>query len=91
MEEVRGLPPLWLLADMIMQNLREEVAMDVDDDEDGTQQPRQVQDYGIEVDFDSLDDDDREVCAHRPPLRHCILIAVLRTGRPRPSLSLTRK
>jgi hypothetical protein len=35
--------------------------MDVDDDEDGTQQPRRVQDYGIEVDFESLDDDDREV------------------------------
>ncbi|KAF8214101.1 condensin complex subunit SMC1 [Mycena galopus ATCC 62051] len=42
------------------ENLREEVAMDVDDDEDGTQQPRRVSDYGIEVDFDSLDDDDRD-------------------------------
>ncbi|KAJ6560360.1 condensin complex subunit SMC1 [Mycena capillaripes] len=42
------------------ENLREEVAMDVDDDEDGTQQPRRVQDYGIEVDFEALDDDDRE-------------------------------
>lgn len=44
------------------QNLREEVAMDVDEDEDGTQQPRRVQDFGIEVDFESLDDDDRQVC-----------------------------
>ncbi|KAJ7638242.1 condensin complex subunit SMC1 [Roridomyces roridus] len=42
------------------ENLREEVAMDVDEDEDGTQQPRKVQDFGIEVDFDELDDDDRE-------------------------------
>ncbi|KAK7054035.1 structural maintenance of chromosomes protein [Favolaschia claudopus] len=42
------------------ENLREEVAMDVDEDEDGTQQPRRVQDYGIEVDFEALDDDDRE-------------------------------
>ncbi|KAJ7497178.1 condensin complex subunit SMC1 [Mycena latifolia] len=42
------------------ENLREEVAMDVDEDEDGTQQPRRVQDFGIEVDFEGLDDDDRE-------------------------------
>jgi hypothetical protein len=34
--------------------------MDVDDD-DGTQRPRQVQDYGIEVDFDSLTEE-RAVC-----------------------------
>ncbi|KAJ8594932.1 RecF/RecN/SMC protein [Rhizopogon salebrosus TDB-379] len=40
------------------ENLREEVAMDVDDD-DGTQRPRQVQDYGIEVDFDSLTEEER--------------------------------
>ena len=35
--------------------------MDVDGDEEGTQRPRQVQDYRIEVDFEDLDDDDREV------------------------------
>jgi hypothetical protein len=35
--------------------------MDVDDD-DGTQQPRQVQDYGVEVDFDSLTEEERAVC-----------------------------
>lgn len=34
--------------------------MDVDEDEDATQVPKRVQDYGIEVDFDSLDDEDRE-------------------------------
>lgn len=44
-----------------LQNLRDEVAMDVDEDEDGTQRPRQVQDYGIEVDFDALDDEERAV------------------------------
>ncbi|KAF9454363.1 condensin complex subunit SMC1 [Macrolepiota fuliginosa MF-IS2] len=41
------------------ENLREEVAMDIDEDEDGTQRPKAVADYGVEVDFDSLDDDDR--------------------------------
>ncbi|KZV80769.1 condensin complex subunit SMC1 [Exidia glandulosa HHB12029] len=41
------------------ENLRDEVAMDVDD-EDGTQQPKTVQDYGIEVNFDTLDDEERE-------------------------------
>jgi structural maintenance of chromosome 1 len=46
---------------IFFQNLREEVAMEVDEDEDGTQRPRKVQDFGIEVNFDSLDDDEREV------------------------------
>lgn len=40
--------------------MRDEVAMDVDEDEDATQRPKQVQDYGIEVDFDELDEDVRE-------------------------------
>ena len=35
--------------------------MDVDDDEDGTQRPRRVNDYGIEIDYRLLDDDEREV------------------------------
>ena len=43
------------------QSLRDEVAMDVDDDENGTQRPRKVADYGIEVDFEQLDDEEREV------------------------------
>ncbi|KAE9404591.1 condensin complex subunit SMC1 [Gymnopus androsaceus JB14] len=43
------------------ENLRDEVAMDVDgDDEDGTQRPKAVQDYGIEVDFEDVGDDERE-------------------------------
>jgi structural maintenance of chromosome 1 len=48
-----------------LQNLREEVAMDVDEDEDGTQRPKKVQDFGIEVDFEALDDEEREVCMAR--------------------------
>lgn len=44
----------------IEENLRDEVAMDVDEDEDATQRPKQVQNYGIEVDFDGLDEDVRE-------------------------------
>ena len=35
--------------------------MDIDDDEDGTQRPRRVNDYGIEIDYRLLDDDEREV------------------------------
>lgn len=45
----------------LLQNLRDEVAMDVDEDEDGTQRPKQVQDYGIEVEFAALDDEERAV------------------------------
>ena len=45
-----------------MQNLREEVAMDVDEDEEGSQHAKRIPDYGIEVDFSALDDDEREVC-----------------------------
>ncbi|KAF7984629.1 hypothetical protein HWV62_12853 [Athelia sp. TMB] len=42
------------------ENLREDAAMDVDEDDDGTQQVKKVADYGIEVDFESLDEDERE-------------------------------
>lgn len=35
--------------------------MDVDEDEEGTQRAKRVPDYGIEVDFSSLDDEDFEV------------------------------
>lgn len=34
--------------------------MDVDD-EDETQRARDVQDYGIEVDFDGLDEEEKQV------------------------------
>jgi structural maintenance of chromosome 1 len=34
--------------------------MDVDEDENATQRLKQVHDYGIEVDFDGLDEDVRE-------------------------------
>ena len=36
------------------------MAMDVDEDEDGTQRPKQVPDYGIQVDFESIDEDNLE-------------------------------
>jgi structural maintenance of chromosome 1 len=36
------------------------MAMDIDEDE-GVQRPRQVESYGIEVDFENLDAEDREV------------------------------
>ena len=36
--------------------------MDVDEDDQGTQRVKRVPDYGIEVDFDSLSDKDRDVC-----------------------------
>ncbi|KZT66248.1 cohesin complex subunit psm1 [Daedalea quercina L-15889] len=42
------------------ENLRDEVAMDVDEDEEGSQHVKRIPDYGIEVNFDSLDDDERE-------------------------------
>ncbi|THH00454.1 hypothetical protein EW026_g2099 [Hermanssonia centrifuga] len=42
------------------ENLRDEVAMDVDEDEDGTQGPKRVPDYGIEVDFSSIEDEEEE-------------------------------
>ncbi|KAF8957847.1 condensin complex subunit SMC1 [Flammula alnicola] len=42
------------------ENLREEMAMDVDEDENGTQRPKLVADYGIQVDFESIDEDNPE-------------------------------
>lgn len=43
------------------QNLREEVAMDVDEDDEGTQHAKRVSDYGIEVDFSLLSEEEKEV------------------------------
>lgn len=37
--------------------------MDVDDD-DGTQKPRRVPDFGIEVEFELLDEEEREVSSN---------------------------
>jgi structural maintenance of chromosome 1 len=46
------------------ENLRGEVAMQVDgdedEDEDESERPRQVPDYGIEVDYSDLEDEDME-------------------------------
>lgn len=45
--------------------------MDVDEDEEGTQKTKRVQDYGIEVDFSLLEDDEREeVCLYS--LKCCV-------------------
>lgn len=54
-----------LLLTACWQNLREEVAMDVDEEEEGdtTQRLKKVPDYGIEVDFDILSANEREVSA----------------------------
>ncbi|KAF8961627.1 hypothetical protein BDZ97DRAFT_1905485 [Flammula alnicola] len=53
LEEIQ--PPL-LEGDLkhvpMKENLREAMAMDVDEDENGTQWPKVVADYGIQVDFD---------------------------------------
>ena len=46
--------------------------MDVDEDDQGTQRVKRVPDYGIEVDFDSLSDEDRNV--------RCLIYALLRDG-----------
>lgn len=37
--------------------------MDIDGADDGTQNARVVNDYGVEVDFSSLKDKERQVCA----------------------------
>jgi len=34
--------------------------MDVDEDENSTQRPKAAADYGIEIDFSSIDDEDTE-------------------------------
>lgn len=44
-----------------LKNLREDMAMDVDGDPDTTQQVREVEDYGLEMDFSRVDEDDLEV------------------------------
>jgi structural maintenance of chromosome 1 len=65
MEEVRDSCPRETSTLMTSrQNLRDEVAMDVDEEDEAghsTQRPRRVPDYGIEVDFDILGEDERGV------------------------------
>ena len=38
--------------------------MDVDGDEAGTQQIAKLPDYGVEVDFEALDEDEQAVSSH---------------------------
>lgn len=54
--------------------------MDVDEDDEGTQKPRRVNDFGIEVDFESLDDDEREVGEPLCTLPSAILIWDVQDG-----------
>lgn len=63
MEEVRQTATRHRPTDLTKnsKNLRGDVAMDVDEDEDGTQRPKMVHDYGIEVDFTLLEDDEKQV------------------------------
>ena len=42
-------------------NLRDEITMDMDVDDEGTQRPRRVNDYGLEVDSSGLDEEEKEV------------------------------
>ena len=46
--------------------------MDVDEDDRGAQRVRRVPDFSIEVDFDALDESDRDV--HPCPLLHCTTV-----------------
>ncbi len=62
---VAPFPAVFSFSTACWQNLREEVAMDVDEGEEGdtTQHLKKVPDYRIEVDFDILGSDEREVSA----------------------------
>ena len=81
MEEVRCSRPHETSALTIgQQNLRDEVAMDVDEEDDeggSTQRPRRVPDYGIEVDFDILGEDERGVSGFRSEAVHSIPLPFL--------------
>jgi hypothetical protein len=48
------------LPDKKTKTINKQVMMDIDDDE-ATQRPREVDDYGIEIDYEDLDDEEREV------------------------------
>lgn len=44
----------------VLQGQNDDTAMDIDDD--GTQRPAEVTDYGVKPDFDELDEEAKEVC-----------------------------
>ena len=68
------------MAHRLIQNLREEVAMDVDEDDEGSQDIKRVPDYGIEVDFSSLDDDEKEVSASQRDSLTCSINSGVQDG-----------
>ncbi|TFK46460.1 RecF/RecN/SMC protein [Heliocybe sulcata] len=51
------------------ESLRDGVAMDIDEEEGGSEQPKRVPDYGLEVGFHMLDDDEREIERMAPNLK----------------------
>lgn len=61
----------------VMQNL-DDMAMDVDEEDAGnlTQKPRAVDDYGVELDYEELDEEEREVRAQNRCRMRSILIII---------------
>lgn len=53
---------LCLILPFVRQNIRDDMAMDVDGDPDNTQRPKEVDDYGLVLDYSKVDIDDLEVC-----------------------------
>lgn len=67
---------LLLLTLCLIQARPEQMAMDVDGDEDGTQRAAAVLNYGVEVDFSILEEDELDVSsdALNPTTRWLVLI-----------------
>ena len=65
--------------------------MDVDEDEEGSQHIKRMPDYGIEVDFSSLDEDDLEVSARFSYSYACILTSYPRMALRNDSRSWTSR
>lgn len=63
--------------------------MDVDEGEDGTQRPKQVLDYGIQVDFESNDEDNLEDPCEAARFDEEITEKTAEIGRMAPSIMKT--
>ena len=55
-----------MLTDLVFIQTLASEGMDVDEDDDATQQPLKTNDFGIEVDYDDLNDEEREVSFPAP-------------------------
>lgn len=64
------------LADL-SQNLHDAMPMEVDPTDEGTQQVAEVNDYGLEIDFAELEEEETEVCRS---LRKGISMSNVETG-----------